>query len=385
MHIDIPQLSETWGAAYIQIIIALFIFLIGLPVIILQIGITEEIRGIYLRYQKKRWINITLSITFFSALLLIWTIHPCPRIISPDIKSIIIAILITFLLINVILMYLTLFKEGKKALVNSIFKKCCFYSKNPKYFINKSINPFEDLTFIGESGKPGSEKFIVITKFKKLTKIIIDRNDFDYYIFDDVINSLKKIVLNGFYLGNETNFISVLEVLISIREYFITNLHESEYSIKNIDKIIGEICIECLKLNYKEAAILYQQIIKGDSNQLFKVGKNAIQQNAYSISITCINDLENILEQKRKNTGKLVKNDFIQLLGLAAHIWSINNSSKIRINTMFEIYSKSFIPSIKTCLKVAICEYTSTHDFITADKIEELMNDKFPEKLKRRA
>jgi hypothetical protein len=389
---SIPQFSETWGAAYVQVIIALLVFFTGLPLLITQLSIPEDIRGIYIRYQSKNWIIFIILIAIISALLIIWYIHPCPGIISPDIESFVISFLVTILILCFLYIYWKLYSQDRQSLINSIYRrippeggggggtstipnkvKVPFY-KNRIYH-----EPFADLAYLGEFGKQGNEKNIVIMKIKHIVEIRILKQAYYYHFFDDEIISLKKTLMNKKQQGNESNFLLVLGVFKKIREFYHSELPDSEYDIKYVDKAIGTLCLECLSLEYDETAVLYQQEIKEDADELLRVGAMAIRQNKNNIALSCLRDLETIIDTKEIiNNGKLKEKDFFQLLGLAAHVWSINIISQKDIEVMLENYTGNFSPSLLDSLKSAKDEYASIQDFDTALKIENLMNSKFP-------
>ena len=193
-----------------------------------------------------------------------------------------------------------------------------------------------------------------------------------------MIISLKKTITNRKQHGNENNFLLVLEVFKTIREYYFSKLPDSQYDIKYVDKAIGTVCLECLRLEYDEIAVIYQQEIKEDVDELLSVGINAIKQGKYKIAIACLIDLQTIIEDKeRKNKKKLQRKDFFQLIGMAAHIWSINTIAKKIVEDVLNNYRKDFSPLLKNSLKATIKEYSSLQDFETAQKIEIMMNERF--------
>jgi hypothetical protein len=205
-----PQLSETWGAAYIQLITALLIFFVGLPLLLSQLSLPEDIRRIYFQYQKKFWFLSIILMSILSALLLLWYFHPCPGKVQTSWVSIVISILISIMLFSLIIIYIKLSNHGRDALINVISKKC-----QPA---NIYSSAFKDLVYLGECGNPGMEKSLVIHKINEFIDKINQNNTYSLQMFDNIIDDLKKIVFNGFRQGNEDNFKAVFQVLQKIQD-----------------------------------------------------------------------------------------------------------------------------------------------------------------------
>ncbi|MCX6258571.1 MAG: hypothetical protein NTW49_11845 [Bacteroidia bacterium] len=361
---EFPQLSETWAGAYIQILVAVLIFFVGLPLLITQLSMPEDIRRIYFRYQKK-WIILIIIITIISAILLIWYVHPCPGIISSFEKSIIISVLVTIILSSFLYIYWKLYNQNRLTLINNIFINC---------LVNGGLNQaFKDLAYLGECGKQGDEKYLVVKKISDITKIIIKKQIYHYHMFDHIIDAVRKTVINRFQSGNEDNFRSVLYLLNEIHEYYILNLPESQYDKRSVDKVIGELCIKCLNLGFIETAILYQQVMKEDTNELLKIGITAIQLKKYNLAVACLNDIESNVVNILEDNNILREKDLFQLIGLAAHIWAINAVSHDRVLKAFNLFNNINI-SISNCLESAKKEYSSIQDYSTAQQINNLLH-----------
>src|SRR5215213_3258132 len=69
-------LSETWASAYVQILITLIIFALGIPALAIQLVVQDDIRTVFQRRWKwTMWIILVIGI-FGAFISFIWILHP---------------------------------------------------------------------------------------------------------------------------------------------------------------------------------------------------------------------------------------------------------------------------------------------------------------------
>ena len=69
--------SATWGAAYLQSAVMLLVFGLGLPALLVQLSIPEELRRVYLRSRTSLIVYCTGVLLFLLTISSIWLWHTC--------------------------------------------------------------------------------------------------------------------------------------------------------------------------------------------------------------------------------------------------------------------------------------------------------------------
>lgn len=71
-----PPLSEAWATAYIQILITLVVFALGVPALAIQLVVQDEIREVFHRRMRITGWVISLVITLLAFIAFVWILHP---------------------------------------------------------------------------------------------------------------------------------------------------------------------------------------------------------------------------------------------------------------------------------------------------------------------
>jgi hypothetical protein len=72
-----PPLTESWAAVYFEVTAAILIFGVGLPSLVLQGIVHEDVRRIVYRHRK--WLRLGIRFIFifvFITLSFVWIFHP---------------------------------------------------------------------------------------------------------------------------------------------------------------------------------------------------------------------------------------------------------------------------------------------------------------------
>ena len=161
-----PQLTETWGTAYLQIVIVLIVFAFGIPALIFQFTVPEEVRRVIHRHMKVP-IYIVFIIVFILtifAVCFIWVLHPCSDYLVPHTKHIAGGAHITIaILMTVLFWWIYLGRFSRERIILTLKGKLL------KVFLKKGYLKQEvltDILYLGEMSEPGYEKdqvlFVVV-------------------------------------------------------------------------------------------------------------------------------------------------------------------------------------------------------------------------------
>jgi hypothetical protein len=71
-----PPLSEAWATAYVQILITLVVFALGVPALAIQLVVQDDIREVFHRRMKITGWIASLVITLLAFVAFVWVLHP---------------------------------------------------------------------------------------------------------------------------------------------------------------------------------------------------------------------------------------------------------------------------------------------------------------------
>src|SRR5919205_2083792 len=71
-----PPLSEAWATAYVQILITLVVFALGVPALAIQLVVQDDIREVFHRRMRiTGWVT-SLVVTLLAFVAFVWILHP---------------------------------------------------------------------------------------------------------------------------------------------------------------------------------------------------------------------------------------------------------------------------------------------------------------------
>lgn len=71
-----PQLSEAWATAYIQILTMLCIFALGIPALMFQLVVQDDIRHVFHRHMRVTGWVTSVAIILLTFIMFVWFLHP---------------------------------------------------------------------------------------------------------------------------------------------------------------------------------------------------------------------------------------------------------------------------------------------------------------------
>lgn len=72
----LPSLSEAWATAYVQILITLVIFALGIPALAVQLVVQDDVREVFHRRMKVTAWKFTVAILLLAFMSFVWFLHP---------------------------------------------------------------------------------------------------------------------------------------------------------------------------------------------------------------------------------------------------------------------------------------------------------------------
>ena len=79
-----PQLSEAWATAYVQILITLVVFALGVPALAIQLVVQDDIREVFHRRMRITGWVISLAVILIAFIAFVWILHPPFKKVTGD-------------------------------------------------------------------------------------------------------------------------------------------------------------------------------------------------------------------------------------------------------------------------------------------------------------
>lgn len=360
-----PQLTDTWGAAYIQILIVLIVFAFGIPELIIQMITPEEIRSTISRHIKKCWWYLLLGLICLVSILFFWVLHPCSNY-TTNWKSYAAGILMTVILVStMIVWFIQIKKSPRDSVINKLRKKIS------KGFVKRGVikeNELIDLIYLGTQGKQGDEKKVVLDSLSKIITNIKNSDNYKGGELNEILKGIGDILTIREKTGSEDNFLQARSILNSFIQEVQYTAIDREYAIK----ILGDLGISASDLNFECATLSILQSVASNSGQLFRIGLNAFCTNRFDIATAALNKLEALVE---RNDNITFNESAAYLLGLLAHFWTFNDFTNKRAKSFFARMENQFSPSLEYCIKAAIDYHYDIQNYSTASNLARMKQD----------
>lgn len=375
----------------VEIAVTVYVFLLGLPILVNQILLPDDIR----RISKKNYTSseywklacLTSLLTFIVLIALYASNCDLSSIPQNSFQSYLHhflihnGYLITFLFFG--MLALTLYflfdnlikSQGYRGKVVDFIKKKII----KQYKTNGQIDPayLNDLEYMGIYSKSGVETKTIIEALEDLlTHMDLQGKEaFDSYGLIAIIDTLCISVVNSIESGSRTNMIDVLNIYKGILMN-LNNFSDDENQLifgnatRKIKDCTTKIALHSLKRDYSDMMPLVLNVltlIPRSSDKLFDIGLLAFKQERFQIATNVLSEI-----MDRDNHDYLTMNNY---LGLIAHFHFGGNSARqCAVNSL----ERNGIQFTKTQLKEAKEYHYIMSNFQTADKILLLSPEFFP-------
>jgi hypothetical protein len=243
-----------------------------------------------------------------------------------------------------------------------------FLGKKP-FFINPKA--IFDLIFLGEKGKPGNEKGIVLITLKDLVNKIQDSGNYDgdkLSTSDGLIHSIRNIVCISSNPGSKDNFDLAVNMLIEIFEKGESKdiKRDRECALSTLEAIaIYALDNDLVEITDK---VLEKSLLS--SKNIFNIGLAALREKEYYLAVKALDKLESLVSRKAGN-NPIPADDVatINLLGLIAHFYALKGAAKERGRISLE--NLNFDLPLVQCRSIAINYHSISNQYDTADALEK--------------
>jgi hypothetical protein len=386
-----PPLTEAWAAEYLEVIVALLVFALGIPALILQFAVPDKLRLVSrTRLKVLRWSAFVVSFVMsLGALAFVWPLHPgsagatLAEQVSraDDTHSRAGAAIIVFIVFLTLVFWLIQTKEHcREAIIRSL-RKCCMENIRRRGILPERT--LADIVYLGEQGEPGHEKKQVLEALDGLAAGVQSREQYTGYELEGLIQGVETTTLGGARVGDLDNFLRAAEVI----EHILLRLQRPDLSAAPDTAIalwtLERLGVVSLALVPERAALAVLQVVASAAERqngafqfaterLFSIGRAAlVDARCFLVAVAALSKLEASAERRTPLKGEVAAD----LLGLLAEFWASGDTARRHARSVLERVAGHFDPSLLDCMAAAIeHQYTTAH-FDTADRLADMLQD----------
>ncbi|MCO6475951.1 MAG: hypothetical protein J5I94_04980 [Phaeodactylibacter sp.] len=320
----------------VEVSVTVYVFLLGLPILVNQIFLPEDLRRMSRKNYASNLINqlLVLTVLLLAIILvayphrLVWLI-PFPEEQAPFREMLITILFVLMLTSTLVFLYIHLIRsQGYRAKIVHIIKK----KLQQSYQKTGKLDPayLEDIEYLGIYSKGGAETRIVIQALEEVQKNLkIDNtaglnNDGLIRLVEILCNS----VANSTEPGSRSNMIEVLAIYKDIlMELKMLSTEENPLILGNETRKVKDctykIALASLKKDYSDMmprVLNVLSLIPGSSDKLFDIGLLALEKGQYQVATNVLSEI-----MDRDNRDDVTMNNYF---GLAAHFYFAGEAAR---------------------------------------------------------
>jgi hypothetical protein len=370
----LPPYTEQWATTYLQILFQSFLFALGVPAAMYGLIVDTDIKRVtYSRVWARRYLLVTL-VLYAAASVIVWFIHPERGMIPSIFKSIFAASTVTLLPIGVFSMGLWLNTQFKREkVVEHLAGRLLQRPEN-----DSSINSdaLRDLSYLGEHGRSGKEKDIVlkiIDGVAKRAQEMARRFDYKGYELDSLIRQLPVMLDNTGQPGNDENYLRTADLLKDIWRWLSTRGVTGDALATKA--AIRQLALRSVKTMAEDTTFRYLDVAADcDSNIVFEMGLAAIKVGKYRVAAGALDKLEMMAGVAAGDHGPGLAHRAVKgnLLGIVACMAAEGSAGAMRAETTLRLNEELFSPSLRLAINDAFDYHYRAGRFDIADKVRQL-------------
>jgi hypothetical protein len=410
-----PPLTEAWAAAYLQILIGLFVFALGIPVLAFQLIVQDDVKHVAQHRMRVRgWLVSTLAL-FAGSILFVWLLHPMQARdqitlaqLYPNGTAYLAALIVTFTPSLAAWFGIRLISGHRRAAVIKRLAGDLKKSFARQGYFESTV--FDDLIYLGEHGKAGEEKEMVLAIVENLARDIQRRDDYQGCELEDLIRSIEMI-LCGECKGDDRNYCHAVNIMKEIWKTLTKPEQKMHSDASATLHVLKSLSLAAVIHKSEQTALEYlEEDALCDSNIVFEVGFAALSAKRFFIATAALNKLEalaadqtaltratqdELAEWLKKNEPALAKgNEAIMdemehrqgtlseqlevnnevtanLLGLLSHFRGSGLSASKRAEISLSQNGDAFLAPLTDSLKSAFTYHFNRGQYDTSDRIAE--------------
>jgi len=365
-----PQVTETWGSAYLQVLIVLLVFALGIPAIIFKMDVPEKIRAIMNRHGMFKWLFRLMILLTIACLSFIWLFHACSGVSLSTWQNYISSIIVTVLLIFIVLTWWFILNGNLiERLVSHLENDLAIFFARERTIDDDTLAELNDLVDLGEQGNAGDEKEMVLKALNRLAENVQGAKGYQGVELEELIRGTERVIASREKPGSDSNFSLAGGILKRICQRANENSSPFYLDADLALKGLGRLGVMAIDRRSEAVAQGLLEALSGNSQKVFEFGKAALRAQYFLLALAALSRLETLAEKPGPNDVNISA-----LLGLVAYFHAAGGSARQRAELSLSQSPEVFVPSLPKCLQNAYEYYYSLADYETADQLLALMN-----------
>ena len=296
-------LSETWATAYLQVFVAVYLFCLGLPGIVVPITAPEEVRRVAPRHIMGSIATLILVVLFLlaGALAFVWRLHPTLGLASWP-EGLAAASLVSLALVSILLFWIALVAGfSRRMLIHRLKRKAIRRIwKSGRH----GVPLLDDLAQLGQGSARTADRQLSIRAISEIAGALLDRADYSganlvslWPLFVDVVRADPPDPIAG--LSGATRIGELLKRIRSLGEGGLPDERAGRHALSSIMRISTPEARDATALQLVEAATPWTE-------SLVSIALSALHCGRHLVALSSLSRLEAIAESGREGLDDLL-------------------------------------------------------------------------------
>ncbi|MCG8419659.1 MAG: hypothetical protein MJE77_17135 [Proteobacteria bacterium] len=362
----------------------IFIFLIGLPAILLQ-TLPAEVRKIVLQERKQEVVVFTVGPIVLATILVIVGVYTSrPGDGSQDAVSRAQAELLWLVVIAVLL----LIAGGAALLFTERWRRISVIERlyqSAAHAIPEHGRPAEpvlrSLIELGVQSPAGRDKSLVLGALIRLTSATQERDSYDGAQLESVIDGLEEIFTASPHYGSAENFVDSADLLLDLLLASQNRPHSDDLKKAiQVASLLGRASLRH-EQSHIQVKFLDALAFAGDgdnigyttwaSQAIFEIGSEALEHNSTLVAMSALSRMETLVMRHGPVRGGLA----LDFVGLLAHFWARKQTGRDYARHFLDHAGEFFEDPLAEVIASARSACMQTARFKTGDYLAMMQAD----------
>jgi hypothetical protein len=386
-----PQLTAGWAGVYLQVIVALLVFALGIPALIYAITVPPDLRMVlHRRTNRARW-TIPVWMLAVAAAGFLWLWHPCVGPAGPALAWSALTLMLVVITATIGIWYWGCSRSYRENAVVRMRDDALRNYRENGTFVDESAkpgssrataaSPLDDLSYLGQKGEAGKGKQVVLEALWEVSRAVMAADTYDGDRLKGVVGAIMATLQSRRRGATRENIRTTIGILQQV-------LHDDEAlriarpSVRRPPLLDRDLLLVRDAL-YKSAVVaigrgegdLGREILNTanlDCWTMFRIGMAARAKREYGITIMA-------LERMRIRVARMAASgsETWELLGLLSHLVTEDNrpswAGRRAVKSILVGLSHRFPDdnALRVEIVNAAAHWFGLQKFETANKLEE--------------
>lgn len=263
--------DNSWGAAYLQVSVVVFVFALGLPSLFIQLAVPPDLRRIqYGRLLELKYLGPAALLLLLLSLAQVWCWHRCPAQWLEGWKAAIPAVHISLVLVLCAVLWWRLLQSadrnrvvetvGRRAVIQLLRPKSTRRAPRQRKFRYARVSPhmetpLEQLFFLAKEGQRGADRLCVIHQLGLVARSVTEAADYSGEMLQLLLPRLPEVVVARGWRDATTReeFRELTRILAGVMAVTASQYrHKGDFG--HARRALQSICMESLRLGIDDIA-----------------------------------------------------------------------------------------------------------------------------------